>query len=113
MCCLVDYNQPRHPGRVPSALAETVATPPEEGIMISQATIDAQVQALLDAVPDGEDLDDLQVILLNYALRVCGSALDVEGASEWQRRALDAGVTTDELHEIVTLMSAIGVHTFF
>lgn len=81
--------------------------------MINQATIDAQVQALLDGVPDGDDLDDLQVILLNYALRVCGSALDVEGASEWQRRALDAGVTTDELHEIVTLMSAIGVHTFF
>lgn len=81
--------------------------------MISRETIDAQVAALLEDVPDGDDLDETQVILLNYALRVCGSALDVEGAAQWQGRALDAGISPAELHEVVTLMSAIGVHTFF
>lgn len=81
--------------------------------MISRETIDAQVAVLLVDVPDGDDLNETQVILLNYALRVCGSALDVEGAVQWQRRALDTGISPAELHEVVTLMSAIGVHTFF
>jgi alkylhydroperoxidase/carboxymuconolactone decarboxylase family protein YurZ len=81
--------------------------------MISQSVIDTQVASLLEGVPDGEDLDEHQVILLNYALRACGSTLDAEGAREWLSKALGAGITPEQLHEVVTLMSSIGVHTFF
>jgi alkylhydroperoxidase/carboxymuconolactone decarboxylase family protein YurZ len=81
--------------------------------MISQNEIDRQVSALLEGVPDGDDLDAQQIILINYALRACSSVLDVAGANEWAARALATGVTTDQLHEVVTLQSAIGVHVFF
>ncbi|MER6976254.1 hypothetical protein [Streptomyces carpinensis] len=81
--------------------------------MISQSIIDAQVAALLEGVPDGADLDEQQVILINYALRAGAAALDPAGALEWQNRALAAGISGEQLHEAVTLMSSIGVHTFF
>ena len=81
--------------------------------MISQGTIDAQVAELLVGAPDGDDLTAQQVILINYSLCVCSNALDREGARTWQQRALEAGVTVAQLHEIVALMSCTGVHTFF
>jgi hypothetical protein len=82
-------------------------------VVVSQAVIDSQVGELLQGVPDGDDLDERQVVLLNYALHVSPTALDPDGALRWQERALRLGITPDELHEIVTLQSGIGVHAFF
>lgn len=81
--------------------------------MVPQTVIDAQVADLLVGVADGDDLSDDQVILLNYALRASASALDVEGARHWQQQAISAGITAQQLHEVVTLMSSSGFHTFF
>lgn len=81
--------------------------------MISTAEIDAQVAELLQGVADGEDLDDQQVILVNYALHAGSGALDPGGAESWQQRALINGITAEQLQEVVTLMSALGVHAFF
>jgi hypothetical protein len=81
--------------------------------MINQDEINRQVAELLAGVPDGADLDEQQIILINFALRACSSALDVKGASEWAERGVAAGITVDQLHEVVTLQSASGVHVFF
>lgn len=81
--------------------------------MIGQQEISAAVSALLVEVDDGEDLDATQVILLNVALHTSAMAMDAEGGREWMSRALDAGITRDQLQEVVTLVSGMGVHAFF
>ncbi|MEU6643549.1 carboxymuconolactone decarboxylase family protein [Saccharomonospora sp. NPDC046836] len=81
--------------------------------MYDQARIDQEVDSLLQGVSLGDDLDDEQVILLSFGLRACATALDVGGADEWMKRGLAQGIAAEKFHEIVTLMSAIGVHVFF
>lgn len=81
--------------------------------MIDQNVIDAQVAELLDGVPDGEGLDERQVLLIGYGLRCTGSALDVAGTLEWQERALAFGISVEELQEVVTLQSSAGMHAYF
>lgn len=81
--------------------------------MIEQEEISAAVSALLEGLDDGEDLDDAQVLLINVALHTSAMALDVEGARTWMQRALDAGITRDEIQEVITLVSGMGVHAFF
>jgi alkylhydroperoxidase/carboxymuconolactone decarboxylase family protein YurZ len=81
--------------------------------MIDEAEISAAVSALLEEVEDGEDLDPTQVLLINVALHTSAMALDADGAREWIGRALEAGVTSDQVQEVITLISGMGVHAFF
>ncbi|OZF07777.1 hypothetical protein CH300_05005 [Rhodococcus sp. 15-1154-1] len=80
---------------------------------VSQREIDTQAAELLDGVADGEDLTKLQVALIEFALRASSSSLDTRGSRHWAQRAVAAGATLDQLHEIVTLQSSVGVHAFF
>lgn len=80
---------------------------------VTQEQIDEQVAALLVDAPEGEDLDELTEVYINIALSSSAMSLDVEGTRRWMARALELGATRDQVHEIVTLVSGMGVHTFF
>ena len=80
---------------------------------VTQETIDQQAERLLDGVPEGEGLSDWHVALLRFALSASATSLDNETAEAASLAARQAGATTDQLQEIVTLITAIGVHAFF
>lgn len=61
--------------------------------------------------PLGEQLDPLTVELIEYALRSSVTALDAQDAQHRAERALSLGATTAQLHEILLLVSALGVHS--
>lgn len=81
--------------------------------MIGQDEIDEAVAALLEGVEDGPDLDEKQIHLLDVALHSSAMALDAQGARSSMERALEAGLTRDEIQEVITLVSGMGVHAFF
>ncbi|OZE96797.1 hypothetical protein CH300_27905 [Rhodococcus sp. 15-1154-1] len=80
---------------------------------VSQQQVDTQAARLLKGVPDGDGLTEIQVALIQFALRATSSSLDTLGSRRWAERAVAAGATFDQLHEIVTLQSSVGVHAFF
>lgn len=80
---------------------------------VTQDDIDDQATALLGGVPEGNALDELQVTLLRFALSASATSLDTDGAREHSLAARRAGATSEQLQEIVTLISSIGVHAFF
>ena len=72
-----------------------------------------QAEELLVGVPDGDGLTDLQIAYLQFAVNASATVLDTVAARKWAERTLALGATPEQLHEIVTLMSSIGVHAFF
>ncbi|UUZ62711.1 carboxymuconolactone decarboxylase family protein [Polaromonas sp. P1-6] len=51
--------------------------------------------------------------LIAFAVRMSVTTLDSVSAQTHAQRALDAGATTEQLHELVFLVSGLGVHTLF
>lgn len=80
---------------------------------VQQSEIDEQAARLLQDVPEGEGLTELQRTLLRFALDVSATSLDVDSAQREHDAAKELGATEDQLAEIVALMAAIGVHSFF
>lgn len=78
---------------------------------VSVDDVREEALGLLDGTPEGDGLDPIAVALIELALRASVTAMDMEGASEAARRALDAGATSDQVHETLVLVSALGVHT--
>src|ERR1700686_4851759 len=79
----------------------------------SEVTLDdvrAEALGLLNAVPDGEPLDDQTGALIGLAVRSIATALDPIGTREYAERALDLGATPDQVHEVLVVVSGIGVH---
>ncbi|MEV1131895.1 hypothetical protein [Agromyces sp. NPDC049794] len=72
-----------------------------------------QADQLLVGVPDGDGLTDLQIAYLQFGLNASATVLDTAAARRWAERTLALGASPEQLHEIVTLMSSIGVHAFF
>jgi alkylhydroperoxidase/carboxymuconolactone decarboxylase family protein YurZ len=78
---------------------------------VSIAAARAAAIAVLDGVPEGEPLDDATAALIDLGVRIVATTLDLEGSRLAVARALDAGASEDEVHEVLVLVSAIGVHT--
>jgi alkylhydroperoxidase/carboxymuconolactone decarboxylase family protein YurZ len=70
----------------------------------------AAVVGAIGGLADGEPLDWMSRALIEYGVRMCMSCLDVEGATGWAERALDAGATPDQLAEILLFVSGVGTH---
>lgn len=68
---------------------------------------------MLRAVDAGPVLDDLSCTLIAFAVRISVTTLDSEGAQQQARLAMDLGASTDQLHEVVLLVSGLGVHSLF
>ncbi|MFE3137318.1 carboxymuconolactone decarboxylase family protein [Streptomyces scopuliridis] len=80
----------------------------------SEITVEAvrrEALGLLDGVPDGDWLDPCDAALIGLAVRAAVPTLDPDGIEEYTRRALDAGATPEQVHEIVTVVSGLGVHS--
>jgi alkylhydroperoxidase/carboxymuconolactone decarboxylase family protein YurZ len=70
----------------------------------------AAVLGVIGDLDEGEPLDSLSRALIEYGVRMCMSCLDVDGATDWAQRALDAGATADQLAEILLFVSGVGTH---
>lgn len=81
--------------------------------MVSLQDIRREADKHLGALPPGTPLDEATAALIAFAVRISVTSLDVAGADMFARRALAAGITADQLHEAVILMSGVGVHSLF
>ncbi|MDP3799227.1 MAG: carboxymuconolactone decarboxylase family protein [Polaromonas sp.] len=68
---------------------------------------------MLQGVEGGPSLDVQTSELIAFAVRVSVTTLDSVSAQTHAQCALDAGATMEQLHELVLLVSGLGVHTLF
>lgn len=81
--------------------------------MTKRSEIDDNVRSLLTGSPEGDELTPGQAILINLALHVSATASDEAGSRMWIATAVDAGISREQIQEIITLVSGIGTHAFF
>jgi len=79
--------------------------------MVSADDVKTVALSLLETAPEGEPLSDKTRALIEFALRMSVAILDFDGGEAAGRHALDAGASIDELHEVLALMSGLGVHS--
>jgi alkylhydroperoxidase/carboxymuconolactone decarboxylase family protein YurZ len=72
----------------------------------------AQAELLVQNAPAGNPLPPLTRAFIQYATRVSVSVLDVEAARPFAEDCLDRGATPAQLHEVLTLVAGLGVHSF-
>ena len=70
-----------------------------------------EVDALLSGAPAGEPLTPMVRSLIEYAVCSSVTTLDLAGARTAAEAALDEGATPAQLHEVLVLVSGLGVHT--
>lgn len=81
--------------------------------MVTLSDIREEAARLTQAAGAGPLLDDLSSALMAFAVRISVTTLDSEGARHHARLAIDLGASTDQLHEVVLLVSGLGVHSLF
>ncbi|MCZ4314856.1 hypothetical protein O4H66_15720 [Comamonadaceae bacterium G21597-S1] len=81
--------------------------------MVTLADIRNEALVELVEAEDGQSLDALTRELLEFAVRISVTTLDTGGARVHAQRALQAGATSGQLHEVVLLVSGLGVHSLF
>jgi alkylhydroperoxidase/carboxymuconolactone decarboxylase family protein YurZ len=89
----------------------TVRPGGRESGSISVAEIAVEVAALLDGVPEGTELDPRTAALVELAVVAAPTTLHLERTAAALRRALDAGVTAEQLQETLVMVSGVGMHT--
>jgi alkylhydroperoxidase/carboxymuconolactone decarboxylase family protein YurZ len=72
--------------------------------------VGAEVMYLMSGAPEGDGLDGPAAGLVELAVRSCATTLDLPGTREHLRLALDAGVTGEQVQEMLVLISGIGIH---
>jgi alkylhydroperoxidase/carboxymuconolactone decarboxylase family protein YurZ len=70
-----------------------------------------EVEALLAGASPGESLAPVVRSLVEYAICSSVTVLDLVGARAAAERALHQGATAGQLHEVLALVSGLGVHT--
>jgi len=79
--------------------------------MISVTDVRQHALKLLEGAPAGEGLDEISRILIELAAAAAVTSLDVERIEFYAARALAAGATAEQVHEVLVLVSGLGVHT--
>lgn len=79
--------------------------------MVSLDDVLADALASLENVGDGIGLDEKTAALIDLAVHVSVTTLDVDGVKSCTERALDAGASAEQVHEAVVLVSGLGVHS--
>ncbi|AOE86702.1 carboxymuconolactone decarboxylase family protein [Pseudomonas sp. BN417] len=79
--------------------------------MLTLEEIGTYAEGFLESVLDGEPLSERDAALIGLAVRASPSALDMQGTQDYVRRALDAGASAAQVHEVLVLVSGLGVHT--
>ncbi|MDO9454806.1 carboxymuconolactone decarboxylase family protein [Nocardioides sp.] len=78
---------------------------------IDLANLRAAVEERLAGAPSGAALPDTTRVLVRYALCASVLVLDVEAAEQHAAEALELGITAGQLHEVLALVSGLGVHS--
>ena len=81
--------------------------------MVSLEDIRREAELHLSEVATGNPLDEATCALIAFAVRISVTSLDVEDSAKFAAKAFAAGVTADQLHEAVILVSGVGVHSLF
>lgn len=79
--------------------------------MVSMDDVLAEALNFLGSAEEGDALDDKTAALIGLAVRASVSTLDMEGTQIFAERALDAGASAAQVHEVLVLVSGLGVHT--
>ena len=78
---------------------------------IDLASLRAEAAELLAQAAPGQALSPLARALVGYAVHVSVTTLDLAGARRQAEAALDLGGTPAQLHEVLMLVSGLGLHT--
>jgi alkylhydroperoxidase/carboxymuconolactone decarboxylase family protein YurZ len=78
---------------------------------IDLAGVRDEALRLLADEEDGPGLDEVTRTLIGYAVCASVTTLDFQAGDQYAGRALDLGVTPEQLHEVLVLVSGLGVHT--
>ena len=78
---------------------------------IDLVDVRVEAQRLLHDADEGPGLDEVTRTLVRYAVCASVTTLDLRAADEHAGRALDLGATAEQLHEVLVLVSGLGVHT--
>lgn len=78
---------------------------------VDLAALRREVRELLDGASPGQPLTPVTLALVEYAVRVSVTTLDMAGARSAAEAALDAGATPPQLQEVLALVSGLGAHT--
>jgi alkylhydroperoxidase/carboxymuconolactone decarboxylase family protein YurZ len=70
-----------------------------------------EAQRLLADAEEGLGLDEVTRALVGYAVCASVTTLDLRTGEHYAGRALDLGATAAQLHEVLVLVSGLGVHT--
>lgn len=73
--------------------------------------IHQQVEILLMDVHEGEQLSARDCALINLAVHVSPATLDIPASNHYAGMALAEGATAEQIHEVLLLVSGLGVHT--
>ncbi|MDH4549896.1 MULTISPECIES: carboxymuconolactone decarboxylase family protein [Pseudomonas] len=79
--------------------------------ILSFQEIELQVNQLLDGSAEGEPLSALECALINLAVHASPATLDLGATEHYASQALEAGATAEQVHEVLLLVSGLGVHT--
>jgi alkylhydroperoxidase/carboxymuconolactone decarboxylase family protein YurZ len=79
--------------------------------MTTPEQLRSEALALIRDVPEREGLTAMEAALIDMAVHGSPSTLDFDRADKAARAAILAGATPAQLHEILVLVSALGVHT--
>ena len=82
---------------------------PRRGIDLG--AVRSAVQERASSAPEGAPLPETTRVLVEYALCSSVPVLDLDRADAHAAAALDLGVTPGQLHEVLTLVSGLGVHS--
>jgi len=78
---------------------------------VTLADLRKEAEQALAQVADGPDLDPASAALIAFAVRTSVTCLDGDEVQAHIRKALDAGATGAQVHEVMALVSGLGVHT--
>jgi alkylhydroperoxidase/carboxymuconolactone decarboxylase family protein YurZ len=78
---------------------------------LSLGELRREALTLLRGVAQGDPVDDATAALIGLGVRACVTSLDMEGSRIYAEMALDAGATPDQVHDVLVLVSGVGVHT--
>lgn len=79
--------------------------------MVSLEDVRNEALALLLNVPGGAGLDGMTASLVGLGVHASAANLDNDGIERYTSAALDAGATGAQVHEVLVLVSGLGVHT--
>ncbi|GAB3629936.1 hypothetical protein PTE30175_04921 [Pandoraea terrae] len=79
--------------------------------MVSLDDIRTEALALLRSVENGDPLNERTQALIELAVRASVTTLDMTGFERFAERALAAGASGAQIHEVLVLVSGLGVHS--